>query len=111
MKAPANGGPFRRSSVAVIAAAIAPTIGHRPLRAGVGAPGKRAAQLVPELIIAGIGIVWSLVLAVGVWIELSAVTGVVDTSCAVTGAAAMVDTRAKAPNSANLVTGVLLDWK
>src|SRR5216684_7573027 len=78
MKAPANGGPLRKSSVAVIPAAIAATKGLRTLRARIGVPGKRAAQLVPELIIAGIGIVWSLVLAVGVWIELSAVAGVVD---------------------------------
>src|SRR6266436_2193934 len=78
MKAPANGGPLRKSSVAVIPAAIAATKGLRTLRARIGAPGKRAAQLVPELIIAGVGIVWSLILAVGVWIELSAVAGVVD---------------------------------
>src|SRR5438876_10451417 len=78
MKSPANGGPLRKSSVAVIPAAVAAAIGLRALRAGIGAPGKRAAQLVPELIIAGIGIVWSLVLAVGVWIELSAVAGVID---------------------------------
>src|SRR6266852_1331599 len=78
MKAPANGGPLRKSSVAVIPAAVAATIGYRALRAGIATPGKGAAQLVPELIIAGIGIVRSLILAVGVWIELSAVAGVVD---------------------------------
>src|SRR5260370_23243948 len=78
MTAPATGGLLRKSSVAVIPPAVAAAIGLRALRAGIGAPGKRAAQLVPELIIAGIGIVWSLVLAVGVWIELSAVAGVVD---------------------------------
>src|SRR5258705_13883974 len=78
MRPPAASGPFRTSSVAKVSAAVAATIGLRALRAGVGAPGKRAAQLVPELIIAGIGIVRSLILAVGVWIELSAVAGVVD---------------------------------
>src|SRR5258705_7700721 len=78
MRPPAASGPFRTSSVAKVSAAVAAAIGLRALRAGIGAPGKRAAQLVPELIIAGIGIVWSLVLAVGVWIELSAVAGVVD---------------------------------
>src|SRR5437879_9701311 len=64
---------FASPSVAEVPPAVAAAIGLRALRAGIGAPGKRAAQLVPELIIAGIGIVWSLVLAVGVWIELSAV--------------------------------------
>src|SRR6267154_1903260 len=78
MTAPANGGPLRKSSVAVIPAAVAAAIGLCALHAGIGATGKRAAQRVPELIISGIGIVWSLILAVGVWIELSAVTGVVD---------------------------------
>src|SRR6478609_8472262 len=78
MTAPASGGPVRMFSVAVITAAVAATIGLRAQRAVVAAPGKRAAQLASELIIAGIGIVWSLILAVGVWIELSAVAGVVD---------------------------------
>src|SRR5258705_13334047 len=78
MTAPANGGPLRKSSVAVIPAAVAAAIGLCALRAEIGATGKRAAQRVPELIIAGIGIVWSLILAVGVWIELSTVAGVVD---------------------------------
>src|SRR5258705_8865937 len=78
MTAPASGGPLRKCSVAVIPAAVAAAIGLRALRAGIGATGKRAAQLIPELIIAGIGIVWSLILAVGVWIELSTVAWVVD---------------------------------
>src|SRR5438034_9708015 len=104
MKAPANRGPLRKSSVAVIPAAVAAAIGGRALRAEIGAPGKRAAQLVPELIIAGIGIVWSLILAVGVWIELSAVAGVVDNLLRRHRVAAIADTRAKAPNSANFIT-------
>jgi hypothetical protein len=64
--------------------------------------GKRAAQLVPELIIAGIRIVWSLILAVGVRIELSAVAGDVDNLLRRHRVAAIADTRAKAPKSVNL---------
>src|ERR1700688_502245 len=78
MRRPAASGPFRTSSVAIVPAAVAATIEPRALYAGIGAPGKRAAQLVSELIIAGVGIVRPLILAVGVGIELSAVPGVVD---------------------------------
>ena len=78
MKGRPTADRFASPSVAEVPPAVAAAIGLRALRAGIGAPGKRAAQLVPELIIAGIGIVWSLVLAVGVWIELSAVAGVID---------------------------------
>src|SRR5216683_3955548 len=72
------GGLFWIPSVAIVPAAVAAAIELRALRAGTGAPGIRAAHLVPELIIAGIGIVRSLVLAVRVRIELCAIAGVVD---------------------------------
>src|SRR6266403_622307 len=78
MRPPAASGPFRASSVAIVPAAVAATVELRALRTRIGTPGKRAAQLVPELIIAGIGIVRSLILAVGVGIELSAIAGIVD---------------------------------
>src|SRR5436305_12005831 len=110
MKAPANGGPLRKSSVAVIPAAVAAAIGSRSLRAEIGAPGKRAAQLVPELIIAGIGIVWSLILAVGVWIELSAVAGVVDNLLRHHWGCSHCRHESQSSQSREFRHDVLLDW-
>src|SRR5258707_14374475 len=107
MTAPANGGPLGKSSVAVMPAAVAAAIGLCALRAGIGGTGKRAAQRVPELIIAGVGIVWSLILAVGVWIELSTVAGVVDNLLRRNLRCGHCRHEAKAPSSANLDTGVL----
>ena len=64
------GGPLQDCSVAIVAAATAANIKLCTHRAGTRAPGIRAANLVPALIVPGIGIVWSFVLAVSIRIEL-----------------------------------------
>src|SRR5437899_5679426 len=78
MKAPANGGPLRNSlSGRSTAGRRGRDRTARPARRDWRS-GQTRRAVVPELIIAGIGIVWSLVLTGGVWIELSAVAGVID---------------------------------
>src|SRR4051794_9310423 len=67
-KAAAMRPPAERSAViAVVAAPPAALV-------AVGMIGIRAVALVA----AGVGIAWSLVLAIGVWIELRAIAGIVD---------------------------------
>ena len=61
-----------------MAAATAANIKLNTRRAGTRAPGICAANLIPALVVAGVGIVRSFVLAVGVRIELGAIAGVVD---------------------------------
>ena len=62
------------------------------------------------LIVTGIGIVRSLVLAVGAWMELRAIAGVGDDLLAATRVTDIADSRTAAPNNANIFRSVFRDW-
>jgi hypothetical protein len=95
------------SLVAMDTAAAAADVELRSGGAGAGTKNQRVAHFETALIVASIGIVRSLVLAIGVRIELCAVAGVVNYLCDFTGVAAATQASAAAPNNASFVIGIL----
>jgi hypothetical protein len=77
MRAP-DGAPLAFSSIAIVPATVASAVELRTQRARTGAWAIITAHRLAALIIARVGIVWSLILAIGVRIELRAIAGVVD---------------------------------
>ena len=75
---------------------------------GTGPPRISPADLVTQLVVAGIGAVRSLVLAVGVWIELRTVAGIADYLLRGRRRCDRSGKEAATPSKANFVMGILL---